>query len=299
MSVYVTRSRPCMASIPHGREQSANISTAAFQVGATWDAKKYPQLGIAFLDGTAQQKQWVQDVVTKGLQPLIKTIRFVWNVAPRNSQIRISFAQRGAAYSAIGNTALDIPKNQPTMNLGWLDDMTDFDAEPYRGTGQVVLHEFGHAMGMIHEHQNPVNNPIVWNKPVVYQDCARTNHWSKRQVDDNIFQTYGSVDLCKKATTPEAKRRYCSGTMTNGSSYDPHSIMHYWFKPSWILSGSAAIPVNIEYSPIDKEWLTKYYSVSHETFTVPLGTDMKGTDLLFYALGIIGVLTQLFLFRRQ
>jgi hypothetical protein len=29
-----------------------------------------------------------------------------------------------------------------------------------------VIHEFGHALGLIHEHQNP-SGGIQWNKPVV------------------------------------------------------------------------------------------------------------------------------------
>jgi len=40
--------------------------------------------------------------------------------------------------------------HEPTMNYGWLKDDTD-DVE-YR---RVVIHEFGHALGAIHEHQNP------------------------------------------------------------------------------------------------------------------------------------------------
>ncbi|WP_437321271.1 matrixin family metalloprotease [Sorangium sp. So ce385] len=38
------------------------------------------------------------------------------------------------------------------MNFGWLTlESTQADVE------SVVLHEFGHALGLIHEHQHPEN----------------------------------------------------------------------------------------------------------------------------------------------
>ena len=33
----------------------------------------------------------------------------------------------------------------------------------------TIIHEFGHALGMIHEHQNPLNNSLQWNTDKVYQ----------------------------------------------------------------------------------------------------------------------------------
>jgi len=45
------------------------------------------------------------------------------------------------------------------MNLGVVDEAH------IRGT---VLHEFGHALGLVHEHQRPKDQqPFEWSKPVV------------------------------------------------------------------------------------------------------------------------------------
>jgi len=44
------------------------------------------------------------------------------------------------------------------MNYGWLRD--DTQDEEY---SRVVLHEFGHALGCIHEHQQPKFGR-VWDK---------------------------------------------------------------------------------------------------------------------------------------
>ncbi len=48
--------------------------------------------------------------------------------------------------------------------MGWLEPDTPNDE--YR---RVVLHEFGHALGGIHEHQSPASGVIPWDKPKVYE----------------------------------------------------------------------------------------------------------------------------------
>jgi hypothetical protein len=58
-----------------------------------------------------------------------------------------------------------------------------------------VLHEFGHALGLIHEHQNPVGG-IQWNKPAVYADLGGPpNFWGKATVDNNMFATYAKDQI--------------------------------------------------------------------------------------------------------
>jgi hypothetical protein len=57
------------------------------------------------------------------------------------------------------------------MNYGWLLANT-----PDQEYSRVVLHEFGHALGAIHEHQHPAAG-IPWDKPKVYEYYAR-QHWS-------------------------------------------------------------------------------------------------------------------------
>ncbi len=274
-------------SVSHTEKQSMVFNEyekvkAAFVVSSIWNAHDYPTLKIGFMDGTDQQKQWVQQVVNTHLQPLIPRIKLVWGAPLRDAQIRISFREKGQAWSCIGSQALDVPLAEPTMNLGWLDDDTDFDATQYKGTGQVVLHEFGHAMGMIHEHQNPNGNPIVWNKPVVYSELQRTNGWSKDMVDNNMFKKYGDWVLCNQAKKMPitdndggarrvAIQNYCNGELVNGSTYDNTSIMHYWFPASWILEGNPAIPTNLTYSQLDQQWLLKYYGVG-STGSPPMTT---------------------------
>ena len=80
------------------------------------------------------------------------------------ADIRIAFHKGDGSWSTIGTDARLVEQAEPTMNYGWLTPDTHDDE--YR---RVVLHEFGHALGLIHEHQNPANG-IPWdiNKAYTY-----------------------------------------------------------------------------------------------------------------------------------
>jgi len=240
---------------------------AAFKVSSLWNPQTHPIIKINFMDGTDKQKNFVKKMVNESLAPLTSKLTYDFTSPQLESHIRISFALPGQAWSMIGSEALQVDKTQPTINLGWLDDDVQFSNEGTKNTGQVVLHEFGHAMGMIHEHQSPFGNPIKWNKEVIYEELQRTNGWNKQMVDHNMFKKYGDDELCNKAKElpiGSGERRielenFCQGELVNGSQYDVTSIMHYFYPQTWISQGPAEIPVNIKYSALDEEWLRKYY----------------------------------------
>src|SRR5687767_3236867 len=74
-----------------------------------------------------------------------------------NGDIRISFDKKGS-YSFIGTDARNRLPEEETMNFGWIDATKTESQLKF-----VVLHEFGHALGLLHEHMNPLSN-IKWNK---------------------------------------------------------------------------------------------------------------------------------------
>jgi hypothetical protein len=258
---------PFVSQSLSGSKLGASKVKAAFLVSSIWDQ---PEIKIAFMDGTQKQKLWVQKIIDENLAPLTTKLKFVWNAPIESSDIRISFALPNQAWSTIGKQAKQVPKNQPTMNLGWIDDDVQFDVPEYKNTGQVVMHEFGHAMGMIHEHQNPKENPIVWNKKVVSSELRRTNGWSDDDINQNMFEKYGDAELCK------TDKRYCGDDkLTNGSMYDVNSIMHYFYPQTWITSGPSKIPANKTFSALDKEWLSKYYSSTANTPEEEVESDVE------------------------
>lgn len=70
------------------------------------------------------------------------------------------------------------------MNFGWFNDQTS-DEEFSR----TVIHEFGHAIGCVHEQSSPAAN-IQWNKQAVYEYYWKNDGWDQAKVDWNVFQKY-------------------------------------------------------------------------------------------------------------
>jgi len=155
-----------------------------------WDVGQ--TLRVQFLDGSAFLQQKVMQYAPIWEQYANIKFDFVQN-SP--SDIKISFATRGKYYSIIGKAASRFAPNEPTMNLGFSESTSE---SQFR---RLILHEFGHAIGLHHEHQHPENS-IQWNKPVVYQWFLENLDWSREKVDLNLFQTRSknTVHYCEYET---------------------------------------------------------------------------------------------------
>lgn len=176
----------------------------------------------------------VKKVIIERIQPIIGLkLEFVDNV--KEAMIRISFEDDGA-WSYVGTDALAQPSNQATMNFGWIDAST-------------IMHEFGHCLGMIHEHQNPRGETIPWDVQAVYDWARLTQGWDKSVTDTNILDHY-------------------SKDITNGSGFDKDSIMLYFFPGSLTTDGKGTNQ-NLKLSQIDVVWLNRHYpnsKISPEEF---------------------------------
>jgi hypothetical protein len=108
------------------------------------------------------------------------------------------------------------------MNLGFLD-------------GGTAGHEFGHAIGLAHEHQNPAGG-IQWNEEVVLREAAKSpNFWDEATTRHNILRKYSAAQI-------------------NGTAFDPASIMLYFFPASWTLNGIGT-KANEVLSAMDKAFI--------------------------------------------
>ncbi|MDD0984287.1 M12 family metallopeptidase [Pseudomonas shahriarae] len=130
-------------------------------------------------------------------------------------------------HSYLGTRSLYVPPDKPTMVIGLKGGPNAYNA----GT---IQHEFGHVLGLQHEHQHE-NNDLDIN-------------WSE------VKKTY-----MDKGGEKELKANF--GPLVSdvvSSDYDRKSIMHYGFNSSWLNSGDA-IGDNNELSEGDIHFVRSLY----------------------------------------
>jgi hypothetical protein len=149
------------------------------------------------------------------------------------SHIRVSFAPHEGTKSAVGTECLKYPQSKATMNFSWLERTSTEDA-----IRRAVLHEFGHALGFLHEHQSPVAG-IPWNRERVYAYFKEKDGWSRPTVDENVFTIAAT-------------------NQTNYSQFDPMSIMCYPI-PADLTDGRLSVKWNSELSDTDKKYARLFY----------------------------------------
>jgi hypothetical protein len=205
----------------------------AVQIAALWQKKwqNGSEITVGFLNGDPAVQQKVERYAHEWENHA--NVKFKFG-AP-NPQIRISFRPGGSS-SYIGTDALSPSlAGQPTMYFGWLTPTTAEDE-----VSRVVLHEFGHALGAIHEHQHP-ETTIPWNKEKVYEyyKISQDPPWTREDVDNNIFRVYDR-------------------TWLQYGSYDKDSIMHYAI-PKELTDGVFQVGWNRMLSDLDKSVMKTVY----------------------------------------
>ncbi|MEO6758805.1 MAG: M12 family metallopeptidase, partial [Saprospiraceae bacterium] len=153
------------------------------------------------------------------------------NVTSGASEVRVLFDSDGH-WSYIGTDNLTIAPCEKTMNMELLDNT------PATEVRRVTLHEFGHVLGMRHEHQQPLAN-IPWNTAAVYAYYAQQD-WTKADVDEQILNK----------TSVET---------TQYTDFDAQSIMEYPVSASLTTNGTS-IGWNSQLSATDKSYIDMMYS---------------------------------------
>jgi hypothetical protein len=182
-------------------------------------------LRVRFMGGTASQQALVQEQARWWIEQARANLRFEFNNAS-DAEIRITFDPNDGAWSNVGTDCRSVPLNQPTMNLGFMD-------------GGTVAHEFGHAIGMGHEHQNPAGG-LQFDAAVVTRDLSGPpNRWTPEQIRFNVLEKY-AVDQIR------------------GTNFDPQSIMLYFFPARWTTNGIGT-EANEVLSETDKTFIASTY----------------------------------------
>ncbi len=195
-----------------------------------------------------------------------------WSLTDTNfsADIRVAFDDVGY-WSLVGTESVDASMQVMPTNTSL--NLEGFDIGlPYDWTA-VVLHEFGHALGFMHEHQSPEGNcdlEFHWDDDLGYQPTTNSygtyieyigqngnvlrpgvyrylegppNNWTKEVIDDNL-----------RHIPPSSA--YLVGP------FDVHSIMMYTFDPFLYTNGTNSpcyTVENMELSSGDKAGVALVY----------------------------------------
>ncbi|RYP90313.1 hypothetical protein DL770_003536 [Monosporascus sp. CRB-9-2] len=226
---------PSPSSPEHARtgpDAGAPILRAAIRIGTKW--KNGRTLRVRFLNGSDKQKAKVRQYA--GVWTEYANIKFDF-VFSGPAEVRVRFDDSRTTWSAVGTECLAMADSEATVNFGDLPD-----GSPERNFSADILHEFGHVLGCIHEHQSP-SSPIPWDKPAVYKYYKEVMGWSSSEVDINVLgRTNSSVGILH-------------------SEFDHDSIMIYPI-PGEFTKGRYSSSAKCQLSAKDKAMIAEAYPPS-------------------------------------
>lgn len=133
------------------------------------------------------------------------------------NHIRVGFRYKGY-WSLVGRESVELaPQAEQTINFERFNTVPP----PSQRFERVVLHEFGHALGMYHEHQNEIahcEKEYKW-ETVKADLMGPPNFWTVEQVDHNMLPRPG---------------------LGESGPFDVKSIMIYSFPPTFYVKGETS-----------------------------------------------------------
>lgn len=211
-------------------------SKGATLLAARWDVDS--EITLSFLDGDPTLQGRVRSAAQQWLTRTGARLSFRWVEAAAGAltDIRISFRYPGS-WSMLGKECRSNKNREsPTMNFGWL-----VPASTDTAVQGVVLHEFGHALGLIHEHMSPMFN-IPWDKDAVVAELSGPpNNWDRATIEWNMFKVYDAMDL-------------------SATQFDLSSVMLYPIKRSWTMGGVLETHPNNDLSALDIKTIADIYA---------------------------------------
>lgn len=219
------------------------------QAANEWTANG-SKLKLSFRDSSGAFRKWSEnDNVAKG-------------------DIRVGFftdPSRNGYWSAVGVLARRVGASEVTLNLGDLRTrlapyLNGADPQGWRNSYShtVVLHEFGHALGLSHEHFHPKCQADLDVQKAVTWLMGPPNSWSRQQA---MFNMDAPTYFRAMATQPGAAQVELS------PATDQASVMLYSFRNDFYRSGalspcrpSGPLGYATSLSAGDRQFFQHYYN---------------------------------------
>ena len=203
---------------------------AAIPRGINWENGTV--LDVCFMNGTSNLRGAVEHHIKTWEEHA--NIRFRMSTSPK-APVRVSFDSTGMTApnqfdALLGKSCLNGNPAMPTVNLGFVPGTSESEIR------RLVLHEFGHVLGLIHEHQSPAGG--IRFRPNVYQWFKDNAGWDASVVRSQVLT------------------RFSQSEMLNSTAFDPHSIMCYYFPPEVADPGTF---LNTTLSPTDIQFIGQVY----------------------------------------
>lgn len=209
---------------------------------------------VCFRSGTPAARVRVAKFASEWMRHANVKLEFGDPAAPRScagdnhEAIKVDFIDSGPKsgfWSALGTQSR---KSDHSLNLSFLGrDQLPVDRQgrpmPEAEARRLVLHEFGHALGLLHEHQSPS------------AQCGQDYY-------EEAVLAYGALRGWPREQTVRNFQQYNASEELNASAVDRKSIMHYSLPPWLFKSGDKSachVAVNFELSDGDKQFMARVY----------------------------------------
>lgn len=237
--IYIPQSFASFCSLPpFGNDGIKRDRSEKFITRNGYEWANGSEIKVKFMDGNERVHSFVMSTVKAWTREANLTFSFYYPGDSEDGDIRITFTKDGN-WSHIGNYARSIADSEPTMSL------QNVVGENNDNERRIVLHEFGHAISLDHEHWSTFF-PGVWNEAVALKYCMDGQGWDEDKCRRNFF---GSDDNRNSSTA---------------SLYDKNSIMLYPF-PSHLFINNFEAKTNNSLSAIDKTFVRALYPKKNET----------------------------------
>jgi len=219
------------------------------------------QLSFSFKDSAGRYRQWSPS-----------------DTSPA-ANIRIGFDGSGY-WSALGVLARNAETGESTMNYtGFPADLRPYyngaNAAEWRKSYEhtTILHEFGHALGLSHEHFNPTCQADLKMEEIIAYLKGPPNDWSDEQARFNMDAAYYVKILAAQAGPLESR-------LVTSDKTDQRSAMLYLFETTYYKKGdqSPCKPVGDQ----GQDWVTKlsegdksFYLANYGRISSPFGSPRR------------------------